>query len=92
MRRCLLDTGAASDYLNRRLLVSFERAREETARGNRVGIGMPVLAELHFGVDLMIAAITRTLGDCIVVIKDSDLDAVPGWAVENWSALREESL
>ena len=51
MRRFLLDTGIAGDYLDHRRGV-FERAREEVARGNRIGIGMPVLAELWFGVEL----------------------------------------
>jgi tRNA(fMet)-specific endonuclease VapC len=37
-------------------------------------------------VDMMIAAIARTLGDCTVVTTDSDLAAVPGWVVENWAA------
>jgi tRNA(fMet)-specific endonuclease VapC len=50
VRRYLLDTGIASDYMNRRRGV-FERARAETAGGNRVGIGMPVLAELWFGIE-----------------------------------------
>jgi tRNA(fMet)-specific endonuclease VapC len=51
MRRYLLDTGIASDYINRRNNV-FERAREEVARGNRIGICAPVLAELLFGIEL----------------------------------------
>jgi len=32
-----------------------------------------------------IAAIALTLGDCIVVSKDSDLREVPGLTVEDWS-------
>ncbi len=134
MRRYLLDTGIASDYINRRLGV-FERARQEIARGGRIGIALPVLAELHFGVelsasrernrarlrseltkltvwpftesaaeqygllaaalrrvgrpmqqvDIMIAAIARTLDDCVVVSKDKDLLAIPGLRVEDWS-------
>lgn len=36
-------------------------------------------------VDLMIAAIALTLGGCTVVTTDSDLSAVPGLNVENWS-------
>ena len=32
-----------------------------------------------------IAAIALTLGDCVVVSKDSDLRAVPGLTVEDWS-------
>ncbi len=51
MKRYLLDTGIAGDYINRRHGV-FERAREEVAKGNRIGIGMPVLAELFYGVEL----------------------------------------
>jgi tRNA(fMet)-specific endonuclease VapC len=50
MRRYLLDTGIASDFINRRRGVP-DRAREELARGNRIGIGMPVLAELVFGIE-----------------------------------------
>jgi tRNA(fMet)-specific endonuclease VapC len=36
-------------------------------------------------IDIMVAAIARTLGDCVVVSKDSDLVAVPGLSVEDWS-------
>ena len=35
-------------------------------------------------VDIMIAAIALSLGDCTVVSTDSDLLAVPGLTVENW--------
>jgi tRNA(fMet)-specific endonuclease VapC len=35
--------------------------------------------------DIQIAAIALNLGDCIVVSKDSDLRAVPGLTVEDWS-------
>jgi tRNA(fMet)-specific endonuclease VapC len=51
MRRCLLDTGIAGDYINRRHGV-FERAKEEVARGGRLGIGIPVLGELYHGIEL----------------------------------------
>lgn len=37
-------------------------------------------------VDVQLAAIALTLGDCTVVSADSDLSAVPGLAVENWAA------
>lgn len=50
MRRFLLDTGIAGDFINRRRGI-FERARDEVRRGNPVGIGMPVLAELAYGVE-----------------------------------------
>ena len=50
MTRYLLDSGIASDYINRRHGV-YERAREEVSRGNAVGIGVPVLAELAAGIE-----------------------------------------
>ena len=133
MRRFLLDTGIAGDFIDRRRGV-FEQARHQVTRGNRVGIGIPVLAELAFGIelstsrdrnmqslrtalhawkvwpvdtkaafeygrlaaelrrigrpmqqiDMMIAAIAISLGNCTVVTADSDLNAVPGLQVENW--------
>lgn len=48
--RFLFDSGIASDYLNHRRGV-FERARIEVAQGNRIGIGVPVLAELIAGIE-----------------------------------------
>lgn len=134
MKRFLPDSGIASDFIDRRRGV-FERARLETGNGNRIGIGVPVLAELVYGieasvsrdrnmkslrsalpslrlwpfdeaaafeygriaaelrrigrpmqtVDIMIAAIAFSLGNCTVVSADGDLTAVPGLAVENWA-------
>jgi tRNA(fMet)-specific endonuclease VapC len=51
MKRFLFDSGIASDYMNRRGGV-FERAKAEVARGNKIGIGTPVLGELVCGVEL----------------------------------------
>jgi tRNA(fMet)-specific endonuclease VapC len=50
MTRFLLDTGVAGDYIHRRRGV-YERAREAVLRGDRVGIALPVLAELWYGVE-----------------------------------------
>ena len=36
-------------------------------------------------IDMQIAAIALSLGDCVVVSKDADLRAVPGLEVEDWS-------
>ena len=36
-------------------------------------------------IDIQIAAIALTLGNCIVVSADSDLSAVPGLSVEHWT-------
>ena len=49
MRRYLLDTGAAADYVFRRRGV-FQKASEATALGHRIGICVPVLGELWSGV------------------------------------------
>ena len=35
-------------------------------------------------IDLLLAAVAKSLGDCTVVTTDSDLLAIPGLAVENW--------
>lgn len=51
MTRYLLDTGIASDYVNRRLGV-YERARQAVADGHRIGVGTPVLGELWGGIQL----------------------------------------
>ncbi len=50
MTRFLLDTGMAADYINRRRGV-YGRARDAVHRGDRLGIGLPVLAELWFGIE-----------------------------------------
>jgi len=53
----------------------FGRLRAEL---RRIGRTMQV-------VDVQLAAIALTLGDCTVVTTDSDLSAVPGLRVENWT-------
>jgi tRNA(fMet)-specific endonuclease VapC len=37
-------------------------------------------------IDIQIAAIALTLGNCTVVFADSDLAAVPRLSVENWAS------
>jgi tRNA(fMet)-specific endonuclease VapC len=134
MRRFLFDTGIAGDMIYRRAGV-FARFAASLRRGDRVGIGLPVLGELLAGaamsnapakhhdrvirnlarlrlwpfdqkaaeeygrlraalrrlgramqqVDMQVAAIALSLGNCTVVTKDIDLAAVPGLKVEDWS-------
>lgn len=134
MRRFLLDSGTAQDFINRHQGVR-QRLDAERHQGNRIGICTPVLGELWSGVegsasrdrnlqrlrlalsrlvvwpytndaaeqfgkvfaelrrigrpmqqiDIMIAAIAFTLGNCTVVSADTDLAAVPALKVENWS-------
>ena len=134
MPRFLLDSGIASAYINGRDNV-YERARVETLKGNRIGIAVPVLAELVSGIersqtrdrnlqalrsalpslklwpfdeaaafefgrlhaellrlgrpmqviDIMVAAVALSLGQTTVVTTDSDLSAVPGLIVVDWT-------
>lgn len=134
LKRYLLDTGAAADYVFRRRRV-FQKTRDTVALGHRIGICVPVLGELWSGVyssatrdrnekrllqqlsdfvvwpyteeaarefgrlfselkrsgrpmpqiDIQIAAIALTLGNCVVVTKDSDFAAIPGLDHEDWS-------
>ena len=49
MKRYLLDTGIAADYVNRRGGV-YARARQVLTDGARLGLGAPVLGELWDGV------------------------------------------
>ena len=51
MNRYLLDTGIASAFVDGDSKVR-NRARDAVARGDRVGIGLPVLGELWAGVEL----------------------------------------
>jgi len=134
MTRYLLDTGIAGIYVAKRDPV-FNRARDEARQGNVIGICVPVLGELYYGIensasrerslqalrislpslrvwpfaneaaeefgriatalrrigrpmqqiDIQIAAIAMTLGNCTVVTTDSDLVAVSGLRTENWA-------
>jgi tRNA(fMet)-specific endonuclease VapC len=133
MRRYLLDTGIAQDFIDHRHGI-LERVDAERHAGNRIGICTPVLGEpwsgvegsatrdrnlqrlrhalsrfvvwpytneaaeefgrifaelRHIGrpmqqIDIMIAAVARSLGNCTIVTTDSDLAAVPWVTVENW--------
>jgi tRNA(fMet)-specific endonuclease VapC len=134
VRRFLLDTGALTDYINKRS-PTVERAREALRRGDRLGVCPPVLGELYYGlemsdspektrrllaasfrtlhvwpydkpaakeygrlyaplkrmgrpmqqIDIQLAAVALALGRSTVVTKDSDLAAIPGLTVEDWS-------
>lgn len=67
MKRYVLDTGIASDLINRRGPV-FRIAREKTANGTTLGIAYPGLGELFAGVensqtrDLNYGKLVRNLG------------------------------
>ena len=134
MRRYILDTGPAQNYVQRRGGI-YQRTREKVAAGHRVGIAMPTLCELFAGVensdtrdhnyvrlkhnlqsltlwpldrgaaeefgrqfaflkrigrpmpqmDIQIASIALSLGNCTLVTKDSDFAAILGLMIEDWS-------
>jgi tRNA(fMet)-specific endonuclease VapC len=50
MRRLMLDTGVAADYIFRRRDV-YDRVRDAAARGIKVGIAMPAVGELFAGAE-----------------------------------------
>jgi tRNA(fMet)-specific endonuclease VapC len=59
---------------DRRAVEEYGRIAAELRR-----IGRPMQQ-----IDIMIAAIARSLGPCTVITDDTDLSAVPGLRVENW--------
>ena len=134
MRRNLLDTGIAADFIYRRGN-AYSRAKAAQLQGGRIGIGLPTAGELLGGaefsntrnrnlpaiqrgiadfflwpldraaaeeygrlyailrrsgriiqqIDMQLAAIALSLGNCTVVTKDSDFAAIPGLKIEDWS-------
>ena len=134
MKRYLLDTGVAADFVFRRKHVP-ESVEKLVQSGSRVGVCTPVLGELWAGVeysktqhrnrhrliialerlvvwpydeqaaeefgrlyanlrrigrtiqqiDIQIAAVALTLGNCTVATKDSDFRAIPDLDIEDWS-------
>jgi tRNA(fMet)-specific endonuclease VapC len=75
---------AVRDGLRRMRFWPFDRRAAEVfgrlvAEMERAGRQMQV-------VDVQLAAVALSLGNCTVVSSDSDLLAVPGLTVENWAA------
>ncbi|MFT5467468.1 MAG: tRNA(fMet)-specific endonuclease VapC [Verrucomicrobiales bacterium] len=86
-----IENSANPEANRRRLLYGFKRLKDwpfDPAAARRFG---ELAAELRrIGrqmqtFDIQIAAIALELGNCVVVSKDSDLKAVPGLKVEDWS-------
>jgi tRNA(fMet)-specific endonuclease VapC len=65
-------------------LVVWPYTNEAAEEFGRVFAELRRIARPKQQIDIMVAAIALTLGNCTVVTKDSDLDAVRGLAVENW--------
>lgn len=73
MRRFLLDTGPAADFVNRRQGV-YDRAKQTVGRGGRIGICVPVLGELWARV---CGSATRKRNEDRLIRRLSDLIAWP---------------
>jgi tRNA(fMet)-specific endonuclease VapC len=66
-------------------LVVWPYAPDAAAEFGRIFAELRRIGRPMQQVDMMIAGIARTLGDCTVVTTDTDLSAVPGLVVENWA-------
>jgi tRNA(fMet)-specific endonuclease VapC len=58
--------------------------REAAEEYGRIAAELKRIGRPMQQIDIMIAAIARTLGDCSVVSTDSDLAAIPRLNVESW--------
>jgi tRNA(fMet)-specific endonuclease VapC len=83
---------SASREINRpRLLRGLSRIRcwpfdrESAEEYGRLAAELRRIGRPMQQIDIMIAAVAFSLGNCTVVSDDSDLAAVPGIAVENWA-------
>lgn len=76
-----------ADHLREGLkrLVVWPYTREAAAEFGRLFSELRRIGRPMQQIDIQIAAIARTLGNCTVVTTDSDLSAVPGLVVENWT-------
>ncbi len=59
--------------------------REASREFGRVMATLKLSGTMIGPMDVLIAAIARTLPDCVVVSKDTDLLHIPGLTVENWA-------
>jgi tRNA(fMet)-specific endonuclease VapC len=61
--------------------------REASEEYGRLALALKRVGRVIGQIDILIAAIAISLGDCTVVSHDKDMLAIPGLPVENW---REE--
>jgi tRNA(fMet)-specific endonuclease VapC len=65
------------------------RASEEFGR---LFVALKRAGRLIGPIDMLVAAIALSLGDCTVVTTDKDFQSVPGLKVENWRAQTGEGM
>jgi tRNA(fMet)-specific endonuclease VapC len=66
-------------------LVVWPYTNEAAAEFGRVFAELRRIGRPMQQIDIQIAAIALSLGNCTVVSADTDLHAVPGLTVENWA-------
>jgi tRNA(fMet)-specific endonuclease VapC len=83
---------ASREIIRPRLLRALSRTRcwpfdrESAEKCGRLAAELRRIGRPMRQIDIMIAAVALSLGNCKVVSDDSDLVAVPGLTVENWAA------
>jgi tRNA(fMet)-specific endonuclease VapC len=66
-------------------LVVWPYTNEAAAQFGRVFAELRQIGRPMQQIDIMVASIAFSLGNCIVVTSDTDLADVPGLIVENWA-------
>jgi tRNA(fMet)-specific endonuclease VapC len=67
-------------------LAIWPYSEEAAAEYGRIFIELRRAGRQMQQIDIQIAAIASTLGNCVIVTKDSDFSAVNGLTIENWSS------
>jgi tRNA(fMet)-specific endonuclease VapC len=78
---------ASWEIVRRRLgkLICWPYEKPAAHEFGRIIAGLKKIGRPMQQIDIQIAAIAFTLGNCSVVTTDSDLSGVPGLSVENWT-------
>ena len=66
-------------------LLLWQYTEEAAAEFGRIFAELKMAGRIIQQIDMQIGAIARTLPNCIIVSKDSDLSAISGVTVENWA-------
>jgi tRNA(fMet)-specific endonuclease VapC len=66
-------------------LLLWQYTEDATAEFGRIFAELKRAGRVIQQIDMQIGAIARTLPNCVVVSKDSDLSAIFGLTVENWA-------
>lgn len=67
-------------------LLLWQYTEEAAAEFGRIFAELKRAGRVIQQIDMQIGAIARTLPNCVIVSKDSDLLAIPGVTVENWAS------